>query len=195
MFRLLSGLLVGIGLVMYFADRFPEPVTKTENAANSTATPLVSVTEEIDNSPVPTSARVENLPAQPEIRPGDKPAAAATDGQSLTYAVLFQNPTVIGPDDELRLESVQIQPAIITDTITTGINNDPRIDIRYVTGKRVNVRQGPSTDTSILEQVLFAEAVQVLTDPVEGWVLIRIEGDGVEGYIASRFLQSDDPLN
>ena len=42
-------------------------------------------------------------------------------------------------------------------------------------------------------QVAFGEATEILSDPEDGWVQIRIQGDGVEGYIAERFLQNTEP--
>lgn len=70
---------------------------------------------------------------------------------------------------------------------------EPAALIRYVTGKRVNVRSGPSTDYGILDQVVLGDAAEVISDPAADWVQIRIEGDGVEGWIAARFLTEDEP--
>ena len=60
--------------------------------------------------------------------------------------------------------------------------------LREVTAKRVNVRSGPSTSDAVLGQVVKAEIVRVLSNPNDAWVKISVEGDGVEGFMASRFL-------
>jgi SH3-like domain-containing protein len=62
-----------------------------------------------------------------------------------------------------------------------------------VNATRVNVREGPSTEFAVIDSVAFGVAMEILTDPDEEWVKIRIQGDGVEGYIARRFLQNSEP--
>lgn len=91
------------------------------------------------------------------------------------------------------------QPAeVAADTPAPSV--DQEIDLAladsqvwYVTGNVVNVRQGPSTDYSVVGQVVYGEATEILGDPSEPWVKIRIQGDGVEGFIASRFLTESEP--
>ncbi|NPD17761.1 SH3 domain-containing protein [Xinfangfangia sp. D13-10-4-6] len=61
-------------------------------------------------------------------------------------------------------------------------------DIRTVSASSVNVRLGPSTETSVVGRLTEGEAVRVLGAVDSDWVEIAIEGDGVSGYIASRFL-------
>ncbi|MEM5476244.1 SH3 domain-containing protein [Pacificibacter sp. AS14] len=60
--------------------------------------------------------------------------------------------------------------------------------LRSVTANRVNVRSGPSTSNPVLGQVEYSDVVRVISDPDSSWVKIVIEGDGVEGYMSSRFL-------
>ena len=60
--------------------------------------------------------------------------------------------------------------------------------IYYVTADSVNVRQGPSTDTAVLGKLASGEAALVVQDVGGEWARIVIEGDGIEGYVALRFL-------
>ena len=71
---------------------------------------------------------------------------------------------------------------------------EPERIIWYVTGSRVNVREGPSTDYGIMGKVIYGEAAEIISDPNSDWVKIRIEGDGVEGFIMKRFMTDVDPL-
>lgn len=71
----------------------------------------------------------------------------------------------------------------------------PERIIWFVTGSRVNVREGPSTDYSVMGKVVYGEAAEIVSDPDAEWVKIRIEGDGVEGFIMKRFMTDVDPLN
>ena len=63
--------------------------------------------------------------------------------------------------------------------------------ILYVAAASANVREGPGKDHAVLERLPQGEAVLVLAEGegADGWSLIRIEGDGVEGYVASRLLR------
>lgn len=67
--------------------------------------------------------------------------------------------------------------------------------VMYVSGKSVNVRGGPSTDYEVVGRLSRAEAVTVVSAEQDGWVQIRIEGDGIDGFIAARLLTSIDPAN
>lgn len=66
-------------------------------------------------------------------------------------------------------------------------------DVWYVTADTVNVRQGPSTGTSVVDKLTWGEAVTVSFEPGSEWAHVRIEGDGLEGYVALRFLSPEAP--
>ena len=74
-----------------------------------------------------------------------------------------------------------------------GVVPQPTADaakILFVAAKSVNVREGPGKDFGIVSRLVRGEAVLVVSagEGPDGWSLIRIEGDGVEGYVASRLL-------
>lgn len=58
-----------------------------------------------------------------------------------------------------------------------------------VTANRLNVRAGPSTGQGVVDQLTRGEQVLVVSDSGADWVRIRIEGDGVEGWVARRLLR------
>ena len=62
--------------------------------------------------------------------------------------------------------------------------------ILQVGARSANVRSGPDTDCDVVSRLTRGESVLVVAegDGPDGWSLIRIEGDGVEGYIATRLL-------
>ena len=63
-------------------------------------------------------------------------------------------------------------------------------DIRTVSGSRVNVRGGPGTDFGIVSRLVRGDAVEVLQDDGNGWVLMRpLDGD-IEGWMADFLLTS-----
>ncbi len=66
-------------------------------------------------------------------------------------------------------------------------------DVWYVTANTVNVREGPSTDTFVVEKLKRGEAVSVAFEEGSEWARVTIQGDGLEGYVALRFLSPDTP--
>lgn len=61
-------------------------------------------------------------------------------------------------------------------------------DVRWVDASALNVRAGPSTNAAILTSLARSEFVLVISEQADGWALVRIEGDGTEGWVASRYL-------
>ncbi len=59
-----------------------------------------------------------------------------------------------------------------------------------VAARGANVRQGPGTTFAVLDSLISGEQVLVVVEdaPTNGWSKVRLEGDGVEGYIATRLL-------
>lgn len=78
--------------------------------------------------------------------------------------------------------------ALLVDPVMAPTEAAPEMILREVTASRVNVRSGPSTANPVLGQVVRTEIVQVISPIENGWVKISVEGDGVEGYMAARFL-------
>lgn len=90
-------------------------------------------------------------------------------------------------------------PAIIPSLIAPGESEapveevdlaDPVLDIREVSGSRVNVRGGPGTGFSVVNKLVRGDAVEVLEDNGEGWVRMRPVDGGPEGWMADFLLTS-----
>lgn len=118
-----------------------------------------------------------------------------------------QGPTPIATDERAELAGlVPISPPapepaimretgpapVIRATTETLFAEDP-LPLLYVRSSAVNVREGPSTRTAIIGRLTRSEAVAVVEPESNGWVHIRIEGDGVDGFIAARLLTDRDP--
>ncbi len=67
-------------------------------------------------------------------------------------------------------------------------------EIWYVAGNSLNVRSGPSTNNDVVGKLTRGEATLVVWREGEDWARIRIEGDGIEGYVAMRFLSPNVPV-
>ncbi len=64
----------------------------------------------------------------------------------------------------------------------------PAREFATLTASAVNVRSGPSTTTASLGTLLRGDTALVIARS-NGWVHIRIEGDGLDGYVMEKFLK------
>lgn len=65
--------------------------------------------------------------------------------------------------------------------------------VMWVTPNSVNVRGGPSTDDVVVGRLTRNEAVLVVAEVADGWLQVRVEGDGIEGFVAARLLTDRAP--
>lgn len=70
---------------------------------------------------------------------------------------------------------------------------DSAAEVMFVTGRSVNVRFGPSTGEDVIARLTRGEAVTIVERQDNGWARIRIEGDGVEGFMSLDFLSDVAP--
>ena len=185
MIRLLLLLIVGLWLVMANADKF----SGSDHRADAGKTPA-KATALANPVPEPASSVVQvSLTANavaPQLRTIE-PRRVPTQTANM---VSFLNPVVIGDDGKIVPPAAEPEVAEVAEAAES---DEPQIAVLYISAKRVNVRAGPSTANSVIGSVEFADAVQILSDPTEDWVKIRVEGDGVEGFMASRFLTESAP--
>lgn len=71
-------------------------------------------------------------------------------------------------------------------SLTTEVEVEP--DFRRVTGNRVNMRNGPGTQYSIVGKLLRDDEVEVLQDPGIGWVKLQVMETGRIGWMSSKLL-------
>jgi hypothetical protein len=65
--------------------------------------------------------------------------------------------------------------------------------VLYVAATSINVRKGPSTNDQVLGRLTRNEAVSLVRDAGDGWLQVRIEGDGIEGFVAARLMTDRAP--
>ena len=142
-------------------------------------------------------ASAQPAPAQPATEPTKTPESdvapasletltdvPATEPDGTDYTGYTQD--ALGGGMSLSMPMVQpsSETAATDDTAAEPVGGY----IAYVAGSSVNVRSGPSAESEAVARLARGEAVLVLPSDTPGWSMIRIEGDGVEGYVASRFL-------
>ena len=65
--------------------------------------------------------------------------------------------------------------------------------VKYVQGRSVNVRAGPSTQNAVIGRLTRGEAVTVVSIEDNGWARVRLEGDGIDGFMSLSFLAETAP--
>lgn len=100
------------------------------------------------------------------------------------------------PEQDIRINvTLPVdQPAERTDEIQQAETPEPeaqRLDLRAVARDRVNLREGPGTDFSVLGRLSRGTTVQVLEETGDGWVMLQVVPEGQTGWMADWLLTKD----
>ena len=127
-------------------------------------------------APMPEATRADSAPQAHALPAAVRRLAdSPVDGPS--------RPVVIGVAQPVP-EPAQVRPV----AATVAATSDPSFRSVQVAG--ANVRGGPSTGHGVIGRITMGEEVEVVEDPGNGWVRIRIEGDGIDGWVAERLLSN-----
>lgn len=130
----------------------------------------------------------------------EQPATPEPVRAASTPSVFIPAQTVMEPAAPLTPDlqsTVMAAPVVATPEVTAVTAPEPTPEpevaggkLFFVSATGANVREGPGTDYGVLGSLAQGEQVLVVLEdtPVEGWSRVRLEGDGVEGYIATRLL-------
>lgn len=145
------------------------------------------------SAPAPRAERQVAAPApdQPEVSrsieaPGPRAMPAAVRR-------LADQP-VTGPSRPVILQEAVIDPAAVQPmkalraATVAAVATDGAVTIRRVTANSANVRGGPSTQNAVVGRLSRGEEVEVLATDPSGWVQVRLQGDGIEGWVSERLL-------
>lgn len=148
------------------ATRVSAPVTD-EQALVTAATELV---------PMLPAPPIRVMPPQPEAAPvAQVQAPAAQDAR--VQPLLDQSGTTA---------ALTFAPAADT-SVTEGTT------LRWVAVERANVRSAASKTAPVTARIEQGEAVAVLWIDPSGWARVRIEGDGIDGYVHQSLLTDLNP--
>lgn len=140
---------------------------------------------------------VENTVSQSDIQPAAQSLAQVTQPATVPAAeiTLASVPTtrlVGAPQPTPKAEMAKLGPSETdvkpNDQVFSLTATKTEIDFRSVIGSRVNMRNGPSTDYSVVSTLLKDTQVEILRDPGDGWVKLRVLDTGRVGWMAGRFL-------
>ncbi|MGA0540304.1 SH3 domain-containing protein [Neotabrizicola sp. VNH66] len=155
-----------------------EVVVLSRPAATAPALPVVEI------APAPQIASVtpaKVVPAVAEVAPAPQPVAERTRRAEPVFT-LSALPSIGGDQVSVDEASYAVDEAAAHDAPAAAG------DIYVVTASSVNVRLGPSTYDGVVGKLWGGEEVRLLSPIDAEWVEVVIEGDGLRGYVASRFL-------
>ncbi len=150
-----------------------KPVIDTDPPLNDTVTRVslnLTTLKEVLDEPAPEEALAETTSVDDVI--GVPVNVDASLSSANTPAII---PSLIVPNDT----GLAAQPASLTSA---------QGDVRTVTGNTVNVRGGPGTDYEVVTKLNRGDAVEVLVDNGDGWVMMRPLDGGTEGWMADFLL-------
>ncbi|WP_339108109.1 SH3 domain-containing protein [Thioclava sp. GXIMD4216] len=180
MLKLTFNTLVALFLVMVIAGREDKPAQIAQAPATGAqaASGLIQaavLTDETVNAALVTPAAAATVP-QDAAAPVHTPKSAA-----ITRA--FPKPM---PGPALR-SSPEYRDLHAEAASTFGQETPADMQVWRVTAGALNVRSGPAASYQRVDGVTRGEEVQMIAQN-GGWAKIRIEGDGIEGWVSKRFL-------
>ena len=127
------------------------------------------------------SLNLTNVSDAAEVATTDQPAALTLQPETASTAQIIDSS-----------ETPQIiLPSLIATTDTADANGNIFAgDIRSVSGNRVNVRGGPSTNYGVVSKLTRGTEVRVLEDNGNGWVSMQPIDGGETGWMADFLLTS-----
>lgn len=150
--------------------------------ADSSAVDLLTVT--------PSSAQTKPVgtPRTTTLSEGVQPASFLPE----MPAELPRQVTAKNSDRATRLVRLDAAAPSAASELVKAALSDIDIDMRIVNGGRVNMRNGPGTSFSVLGKLARGATVEVLQDPGDGWVKLRVAETGRVGWMADFLLSSAD---
>jgi uncharacterized protein YgiM (DUF1202 family) len=76
--------------------------------------------------------------------------------------------------------------------LETVVEEEPAADMRKVTAARVNMRQGPGQNFSVVAKLNNGDEVEILQDPGDGWVKLKVMDSGRIGWMADFLLTASN---
>jgi hypothetical protein len=148
-------------------------------------------------APAPAAEPAPVVVAAAPVEPAPAAHAAVADVALVETPVTVE--PVTSPETETAIEETVFSLANYGDNPPADPATAPAatassanvVTVGYVDAEEVNVREGPGTDNPVLTRLNRGEAVTIVAaDAATGWARIRIEGDGIEGFMSMDYLSS-----
>lgn len=130
--------------------------------------------------------KAERLNTQPEAQIVLASATVSTSG-TVVQDVEVTPPLV----EEEKIEAVT-EVTEVAAVLETVVEEEPAADMRKVTAARVNMRQGPGQNFSVVAKLNNGDEVEILQDPGDGWVKLKVMDSGRIGWMADFLLTASN---
>lgn len=161
------------------------PMVETQHLPEADASTDTEIAEAA-SSPKPKPTPSDDSQIEAEVVLASVPTTRRLVGTSIATPAAQQ--TKLGPEPSLT-EAPQTEGHKLAN-LTTKFDRKP--DFRRVTGNRVNMRNGPGTQYSIVGKLLRNDEVEVLRDPGSGWVKLQDLETGRIGWMSARLLSKSE---
>lgn len=134
-------------------------------------------------------------PAEPAAEPVSEPATEIAAAEPAPYVEPARTLVTEVEEPVFSLASVgnEAVPAAPAEASAPEVADGGAGTIWYVTASSVNVRAEPSTEAEVVGKLSSGEATLLVQAVDEDWARIVIQGDGVEGFVAMRYLSAEAP--
>ncbi|MFM2390153.1 MAG: hypothetical protein RLZZ437_1708 [Pseudomonadota bacterium] len=140
--------------------------------------------------PTPTEPAPQVVLAAAAVAPAD---ASPADVASVSAPVsVTPAPEDTAQEATFSLATYSDAPAVSAAT-SVAAPAQTAGSVAYVDARSVNVREGPGTDNPVLTRLTRGEAVTIVATDDTGWARIRLEGDGLEGFMSTEYLSATAP--
>lgn len=134
---------------------------------------------------------VVGVAIEPQVQPETTPlvltrtaptATQANDNDELQAAVTAA----------LKADKLEATPEAEDVAVAVQIEEATPTDVREVTAARVNMRNGPGQSFDVLAKLTAGQQVEILQDPGDGWVKLRVLDNGRIGWMADFLLTASN---
>ena len=123
--------------------------------------------------------------------PETRPAADIAVAQAEVAPVPFDAPQVsraAAIEIPTEAEEAAVVQASLNVTPAVADVVEAPLDLRAVSGKRVNMRAGPGTNHGVLDTLVRGTQTEVIEVTTDGWARVRVTQTNQIGWMAERLL-------
>lgn len=125
---------------------------------------------------------------EPEIHPIAQTVIETKSLEVVPFDAPIVTRAVVETVPFAAIKKARVIPASIEAAPPAAVIPQIFIDLRQVSGRRVNMRSGPGTNYGVLDTLTRGTQTEVIEVNVNGWARIRVTTTDQVGWMSSRLL-------